>query len=116
MKKFNLSQIMKDAWSFYRAGGRTFSESLKAAWAGAKALAHKIVVKNWFLNKEFTSGERYAIRFRTMLRLSAKQKKQSLLSGSASLAQLSIGFQSLAVRASNFKQKRRMNYEQKHNT
>lgn len=61
MKKFNLSQIMKDAWSFYRAGGRTFSESLKAAWACAKALAHKIVVKSWFLNKEFTSGERYAI-------------------------------------------------------
>ena len=27
MKKFNLIQIMKDAWSFYREGGRTFSES-----------------------------------------------------------------------------------------
>ena len=39
MKRFNLSQIMKDAHRFYRSRarmGRTFGECLKLAWTWAK--------------------------------------------------------------------------------
>lgn len=39
MKRFNLSQIMKDAHRFYRSNsrmGRTFGECLKLAWTWAK--------------------------------------------------------------------------------
>ena len=39
MKRYNLSQIMKDAHRFYRSNsrmGRTFGECLKLAWAWAK--------------------------------------------------------------------------------
>lgn len=39
MKRFNLSQIMKDAHRFYRSNsrmGRTFGECLKLAWHWAK--------------------------------------------------------------------------------
>ena len=39
MKRYNLSQIMKDAHRFYNSRsrmGRTFSECLKLAWAWAK--------------------------------------------------------------------------------
>lgn len=39
MKRYNLSQIMKDAHRFYRSNsrmGRTFGECLKLAWGWAK--------------------------------------------------------------------------------
>jgi hypothetical protein len=39
MKRYNLSQIMKDAHSFFRSNsrmGRTFGECLKLAWDWAK--------------------------------------------------------------------------------
>lgn len=39
MKRFNLSQIMKDAHGFFRSNsrmGRTFGECLKLAWRWAK--------------------------------------------------------------------------------
>jgi hypothetical protein len=39
MKRYNLSQIMKDAHRFYRSNsrmGRTFGECLKLAWTWAK--------------------------------------------------------------------------------
>lgn len=39
MKRYNLSQIMKDAHRFYRSNsrmGRTFGECMKLAWAWAK--------------------------------------------------------------------------------
>ena len=39
MKRYNLSQIMKDAHSFFRSNsrmGRTFGECLKLAWRWAK--------------------------------------------------------------------------------
>lgn len=39
MKRYNLSQIMKDAHRFYRSNsrmGRTFGECLKLAWCWAK--------------------------------------------------------------------------------
>lgn len=39
MKRYNLSQIMKDAHRFYRSKsrmGRTFGECLKLAWGWAK--------------------------------------------------------------------------------
>ena len=43
MKKYNMSRIMKKAWSLYRKalkkGNATFSEALKTAWAWAKAQA-----------------------------------------------------------------------------
>lgn len=44
MKKYNLSKIMKSAWSFYRTFKRSttpweFSRCLKKAWADAKEAA-----------------------------------------------------------------------------
>lgn len=37
MKKYNLSKIMKNAWSLKKEKSLTISESLKKAWAEAKA-------------------------------------------------------------------------------
>ena len=36
MKKYNLSSIMKAAWSFFRKGVSSFSAALRMAWANAK--------------------------------------------------------------------------------
>ena len=35
--KYNLSQIMRVAWRFFRKGVQTFAEALRLAWANAKA-------------------------------------------------------------------------------
>ena len=37
MKKFDLSAIMRRAWSLYRKGVAAFAECLHRAWASAKA-------------------------------------------------------------------------------
>ena len=37
MKKYNLSQIMRAAWGFFRKGVASFSVALRMAWANAKA-------------------------------------------------------------------------------
>lgn len=44
MKKYNLSQIMKDAWYIRRMTGCTMSDALRKAWASARA--PKDVVSN----------------------------------------------------------------------
>ena len=36
MRKYNLSQIMRAAWGFFRKGVATFAEALRTAWANAK--------------------------------------------------------------------------------
>ena len=36
MKKYNLSQIMRAAWGFFRKGIASFSVALRMAWANAK--------------------------------------------------------------------------------
>ena len=36
MKKYNLSSIMKAAWSFFRKGVASFSAALRMAWVNAK--------------------------------------------------------------------------------
>lgn len=36
--KFNLRNIMKSAWSFYRKSDITFADALKMAWANEKKL------------------------------------------------------------------------------
>lgn len=36
--KYDLSQIMKDAWKIVKKAGKNFSEALKMAWRLAKAL------------------------------------------------------------------------------
>lgn len=36
MKRYNLSSIMKAAWSFFRKGVVSFSAALRMAWANAK--------------------------------------------------------------------------------
>lgn len=36
MKRYNLSQIMRAAWGFFRKGVSSFSMALKMAWANAK--------------------------------------------------------------------------------
>ena len=38
MKKFNLSEIMKNAWNLFRSTGNRFSECLHQAWAMAKMM------------------------------------------------------------------------------
>lgn len=42
MKKYNLSEIMKQAWTFVKKNGATMSEALKAAWAIAKSATAEI--------------------------------------------------------------------------
>ena len=37
MKKYNLSQIMRAAWRFFRKGAQSFAVALRMAWANAKA-------------------------------------------------------------------------------
>lgn len=84
MKKYNLSKIMKAAWAMYtgkcgwtKAYSMSFSEALKLAWRQAKngcfdepkkeaPKAGSVDVKingiaAWFLNKNFTANQRYAI-------------------------------------------------------
>ena len=36
MRKYNLSQIMRAAWGFFRKGVSSFSTALRMAWANAK--------------------------------------------------------------------------------
>lgn len=62
MKKINKSVLFKLAWNLKKTGVyNTFSESLKAAWVSMKEAASKIRVKSWFMQKNFTQNERYAI-------------------------------------------------------
>lgn len=41
MKKYNLSQIMKNAWNMVKTAGTTISAALKKAWAIAKCNVKK---------------------------------------------------------------------------
>lgn len=43
MKKYNLSEIMKRAWSLVKEFGMTLSEGLKKAWSEAKSVKENIV-------------------------------------------------------------------------
>lgn len=62
MKKINKSVLFKMAWNLKKAGAReTFAAALKAAWQIMKEAAAEIRVKDWFLHKNFSSSERYAI-------------------------------------------------------
>lgn len=47
MKKYNLSNIMKRAWSLVNGLEMTLSEALKKAWAEAKALVEKITFEKF---------------------------------------------------------------------
>ena len=67
--KFDMSYIMKKAWkiakSFEKANGikALFSECLKEAWRIAKMhiTGKTVMVKEWFLRKNFTEAEAYMI-------------------------------------------------------
>lgn len=64
MKKINKSVLFKMAWNLLRIGAcNTFSEALRAAWRVMKGgrLSEAVRVKSWFMNKNFTQNERYAI-------------------------------------------------------
>lgn len=80
MKKYNLSAIMKRAWElrtgkweYVKPYSMSFSECLKLAWAQAKngcietvKKVKKTVVKglsvaHWFLSKNLTQNEVYAV-------------------------------------------------------
>lgn len=83
MKKYNLSAIMKRAWDlrtgrcgYTRAYKMSFSECLKLAWAQAKNGCIEVVKKiaaettsaikglsvaSWFLRKNLTQNEVYAV-------------------------------------------------------
>lgn len=45
MKKYNLSQIMKRAWSLVKGMGMTLSSALKEAWREAKSLKKQLIAK-----------------------------------------------------------------------
>lgn len=68
--KFDMRYIMKKAWkiakSFEKENGvkALFSECLKEAWRIAKMqiTGKTVMVKDWFLRKNFTEQENYMIR------------------------------------------------------
>ncbi|MCI5872158.1 MAG: hypothetical protein PUJ55_10625 [Clostridiales bacterium] len=74
MKKYNLSEIMKRAWELKKQFEVPFKEALKRSWEIAKEAVKKaekkvseirienLSIKDWFLNKNFTQNERYAIK------------------------------------------------------
>ena len=49
--KYNLSQIMKNAWNMVKTMGMTMSAALKSAWASAKSPLKQLCMKDWFANK-----------------------------------------------------------------
>lgn len=62
MKKYNLSDIMNRAWSIRRMNGRiecSMSTALRQAWAEAKRPSYDI--KRWFLEKNFSRNELFAM-------------------------------------------------------
>lgn len=79
MKKYNLSRIMKRAWTLKRTYKGTFAHFLKMAWREEKEgklvssapakrpVAHTTdkeigYIATWFLRKNFTQNEVYAIQ------------------------------------------------------
>lgn len=63
MKKYNLSEIMKNAWAMFRKGGRIFADCLRQAWAIAKKPAKKHFDGNANINGfEFNLWEKYGKR------------------------------------------------------
>ena len=57
--KYNLSTIMKNAWSIRRMTACTMSTALRQSWAEVKNPRYEI--KGWFMSKNFSSSERLAI-------------------------------------------------------
>lgn len=51
--KYNLSEIMKNAWAMFRNAKRAFSECLHLAWEDAKTIANlkQYRMKEWFVDK-----------------------------------------------------------------
>lgn len=47
MKKYNKSEIMKNAWNLVRTLGMTMSEALRKAWADAKTTLEKVVFEGF---------------------------------------------------------------------
>ena len=63
MKKYNLSEIMKNAWAMFRKGGRLFADCLRKAWAIAKQPAKKQFDGNANIDGfEFNLWEKYGKR------------------------------------------------------
>ena len=66
--KETLRRVMKRAWDIKRDDARNiWSECLKMAWAEVKAAPKKVkcvamVIKEWFVRKNFTQNERYAFQ------------------------------------------------------
>lgn len=59
MKKINLSQIMKLAWTFFKTTGQDFSKCLSQAWANFKLVAkmQTTIVKFYFQKVDGTTRE-----------------------------------------------------------
>lgn len=63
MKKYNLSEIMKNAWAMFRKGGILFADCLRKAWAIAKQPAKKQFDGNANIDGfEFNLWEKYGKR------------------------------------------------------
>lgn len=100
--KFDLSYIMKKAWDIKRKADTEvrnrkfnhndfspladsekalFSECLKEAWRIAKTetVGKNIVVKEWFLNKNFSQDERYMIDISYSAVVERETQKASLV-------------------------------------
>ncbi len=57
--KYDLSNIMTNAWRTRRMTGCTMSEALHQSWAEAKKPSYS--VNGWFMSRSFTDSERLAI-------------------------------------------------------
>lgn len=57
--KYNLSEIMKEAWKIVKTMGKTISEALKAAWAAAKSGRRFLTVKEWIIDKAQDTASYY---------------------------------------------------------
>lgn len=59
MKKYNLSEIMKNAWNIRREKRLSMSSALKISWRQAKE--PPVSIKGWFMSKNFSDIERLLI-------------------------------------------------------
>lgn len=58
--KYDMKQIMTDAWMLVKQFAYTISDALKAAWKNAKAAAKRTIrVSEWFITKAQKSASAY---------------------------------------------------------
>lgn len=90
--KYNRSEIMKNAWKMFKenkANGLefTFAMCLSTAWNMAKKAVKTVATKTtgtvksiagWFMNKNFSSSERYIISVADVVEITKETEKAIL--------------------------------------